>query len=870
MNAHRQVTPGDTTVTGGPPPAVADGSVLPAGLAAGTAPADLDNGEPQRWRDPALPVPERVRDLLSRMTLAEKLAQLSAAWLADPSDGGQVAPLQGDFTDGSQLFAETIRDGLGQLTRVFGSHPVTPAEGVRALAALQAQVCAASRFGIPAIVHEECLTGVMAWSATVFPVPTAWGASFDPDLVEEMAAAIGRSMHALGAHQGLAPVLDVARDGRWGRIEETIGEDPYLVGMIGTAYVRGLQSTGVVATLKHFAAYSASRAGRNMAPVGVGPRELADVFLPPFEMAIREARAGSVMASYVAVDGVPAHADRVLLTDILREKLGFEGVVVADYFGISFLETLHGVAASPPDAGAIALRAGVDMELPNVRCYSAALAEKVQAGQVPEDLVDRSAARVLQQKFELGLLDPAPDGLIPAQAIAAGGSGGVVPAQASAAGGSGRVVVPAQTGAEIDLNPPDHRALARRLAEESVVLLANDSGVLPLRPDARLAVIGPLANDPLAFFGGYTFPRHLGGVAAHDRAAADEPGAGGIGLTVQTALEALGAEFPQAAVAFAAGCEVRSLDRSGFADAVDCARAADVVIAFLGDEAGHFGRGSSGEGCDAGDLSLPGVQGDLLTELVATGKPVVLMLVTGRPYAIGPVAGQLAAALQAYFPGQEGGPAVAGVLSGRVVPSGKLSVELPALNGSQPSGYLASRLAGRTDVSSVDPTPLFPFGHGLSYTSFGYSGLTIQPAGGDGLADGTAEGEAARIATAGEAEIGCTVRNTGGRAGDEVVQLYLSDPVAQVARPVRSLAGFARVALQPGQARRVVFRVHADRTAFAGVDGGLVVEPGVIEVAVGSSSRDLRLQGSLELEGPHRSVGPDRVLSTPVDVRDPA
>jgi hypothetical protein len=303
---------------------------------------------------------------------------------------------------------------------------------------------------------------------------------------------------------------------------------------------------------------------------------------------------------------------------------------------------------------------------------------------------------------------------------------------------------------------------------------------------------------------------------------------------------------------------------------VDCARAADVVVAFLGDEAGHFGRGSSGEGCDAGDLSLPGVQGDLLEELAGTGKPVVLVLVTGRPYAIGPAAGQLAAALQAYFPGQEGGAAMAGVLSGRVVPSGKLPLELPALGGSQPSGYLATRLAARTGISSVDPTPLFPFGHGLSYTSFEYSDLVIRPAGGESGAAGPGMDGSPRITTAGAAEIGCTVRNTGGRAGDEVVQLYFTDPVAQVARPLRYLAGFARVALQPGEARQVLFGVHADRTAFAGVDGGLVVEPGVIEVAVGSSSADPRLHGSLELEGPERPVGSDRVLTTPVTVRDPA
>ncbi len=844
MNVHRQATPGDTSVTGDPPPAAADGSAVSADLLPGSAPAGLDTGGTELWRDPARPVPERVSDLLGRMTLAEKLAQLSAAWLNDPADSGQVAPLQGDFTDDSPMFAELIRDGLGQLTRVFGTRPVTPAGGVQALAALQAQISGASRFGIPALVHEECLTGLMAWSATVFPAPPAWGASFDPALVEEMAAAIGWSMRAVGARQGLAPVLDVARDARWGRVEETIGEDPYLVGIIGTAYVRGLQSTGVVATLKHFAAYSASRAGRNMAPVSVGPRELADVFLPPFEMAIREGQAGSVMASYVAVDGIPAHAGRVLLTDILREQLGFDGVVVADYFGISFLETLHGVAASPAEAGAIALRAGVDMELPNVRCYGLPLADQILAGQVPEDLVDRSAARVLRQKFELGLLDPAPDG-------------SVVPPQAST------------HEPHIDLNPPTHRDLARRLAEESVVLLAND-GVLPLTPDVRLAVVGPLADDPLAFFGGYTFPRHLGGLADRDGAAdRGEPAGDGVGLVAQTALDALRAEFPRATVEFAPGCGVRSPERSGIAAAVDCARGADVVIALLGDEAGHFGRGSSGEGCDAGDLSLPGPQGDLLEQLIAAGKPVVLVLVTGRPYAIGPSAAQLAAALQTYFPGQEAAAAIAGVLSGRVVPSGKLPLELPALAGSQPAGYLATRLAARTEVTSVDPTPLFPFGHGLSYTSFEYSDLVIRPAGAESEAAGTTPGRGPQVATAGAAEIACTVRNSGDLAGDEVVQLYLSDPVAQVARPLRYLAGFARVGLQPGEARQVLFLLHADRTAFAGVDGGLVVEPGVIEVAIGSSSQDVRLHGSLELVGPQRTVGSDRVLTTPVTVEGP-
>jgi beta-xylosidase len=806
-----------------------------------------------------LPVGERVSDLLARMTLEEKLAQLGAVWLADPSDDGEVAPLQGEFIDDLPPFAEMIRDGLGQLTRVFGTRPVTPAGGARALAALQSRITGANRFGIPAMVHEECLTGFMAWGATVFPAPPAWGATFDPDLVEQMARAIGGSMHALGVHQGLAPVLDVVRDSRWGRVEEAIGEDPYLVGVMGTGYVRGLQSAGVLATLKHFAAYSASRAARNLAPVSIGPRELADVHLVPFEMAIRDGGARSVMPSYVSLDNVPAHAHRALLIDILRERFGFDGLVVSDYFAISRLEALHGVAASPLESGVAALNAGVDVELPNVRCYGTGMADEVRAGRVSEELVHRSAARVLRQKFELGLLDPPSSGLNGA----------------------------ATEAGDVDLDPPEHRDVARRLAEESVVLLVNQGGTLPLGTPRRLAVIGPLAGDPLAFFGGYTQPRHIAELvgwdadgSAVDGSVADGSVAAGtaqrpapdFGIKTLTAVQALRAEFPQAHIEHAAGCTVSSPDRSGIPAALDCARAADVVIAVLGDEAGHFGRGSSGEGCDAPDLQLPGIQADLLDELVGTGKPVVLVLVTGRPYAIGSAADRVAAALQAFFPGQEGGGAIAGVLSGRVVPSGKLPIQLPGSAGGQPAAYLGDQLAGRTDVSSLDPTPLFPFGHGLSYTRFEYSGLTIAHAitraAGDGEQPAPGEHPAGSITTSGIAEIGCTVRNSGDRAGGEVVQLYLRDPVAQVNRPRRYLAGFARVTLQPGQACRVAFRLHADRTAFAGVAGDLVVEPGLIEVAVGSSSLDLRLHGKLELQGPERTVGADRVLTTPVTVRD--
>ncbi|HWF81244.1 MAG TPA: glycoside hydrolase family 3 N-terminal domain-containing protein [Streptosporangiaceae bacterium] len=782
------------------------------------------------WRDQSLPIADRVADLLARMTLEEKLAQMYGIWLSGPADGNGVAPLQGEFTDDVPPFSELIRSGLGQLTRVFGTRPVHPSEGAAELARLQAQIIEANRFGIPAMAHEECLTGLATWCATAFPTPLAWGASFDAELVREMATAIGQSMSTAGVHQGLAPVLDVARDARWGRLEETIGEDPYLVAVLGTAYVRGLQSTGMIATLKHFAGYSGSRAGRNMAPVSVGKRELADIFLPPFEMAIREGGARSVMHSYADVDGVPPAADHALLTDLLRGEFGFDGVVVADYYGISFLETLHGVAGSPAESAATALRAGVDVELPNVRCYGTPLAQAVRSGLVPERLVDKAAGRVLKQKFELGLLDPEPPR-------------------------------PRGTAAEdFDFDPPAHRTLARRLAEESIVLLANDGDELPLDLDGHLAVIGPLADDPLAFFGCYTFPRHVG--HAHQGT--------GAGIPLNPLITALRQEMPSARIEHARGCDVMGDDKSGFQAAIDCASRADTIVAVLGDESALFGRGSTGEGSDVSDLRLPGVQADLLDELVTLGKPVVLVLITGRPYAIEPHA-KLAAIVQAFFPGQEGGGAIAGVLSGRVVPGGKLPVQMPLMRGSAQSSYLAAPLAGQhSAVSTVDPTPLFPFGHGLSYTTFEYADLTVVPCREQEHAQDrgpdTAPGSPARIGTDGAVEISCTVRNTGDLAGAEVLQLYLRDPVAQVARPVRSLAGFARVTLRPGQASRVTFRLHADRTCFHGVAGARIVEAGLIEVAIGASSADLRLHAEIELCGPERLVGPDRVLTTPVTV----
>ncbi|CAL9533677.1 glycoside hydrolase family 3 N-terminal domain-containing protein [Streptomyces sp. enrichment culture] len=752
------------------------------------------------WRDRALPAADRVTDLLSRMTLQEKTAQLYGVWVGAGTDGDGVAPHQ-DQMNTDYDWDELITRGLGQLTRPFGTAPVDPAAGARSLAAAQRRIAAANRFGIPALAHEECLAGFTAWGATAYPVPLAWGAAFDPALVEEMGRRIGHDLRTVGVHQGLAPVLDVVRDPRWGRVEETIGEDPYLVGTIATAYVRGLESAGIVATLKHFAGYAASVGARNLAPVRAGTREFADVTLPPFEMALREGGARSVMAAYNETDGVPASADARLLTELLREEWGFTGTVVSDYFGVDFLRTLHRVAADPAGAAHAALAAGIDVELPTLNCYGDPLLKAVQEGTVPEELIDRAARRVLTQKCELGLLDEDWQPEVPET---------------------------------VDLDPPANRALARRLAEQSVVLLANPDDVLPLSPDARIAVVGPRATDPLAMLGCYSFPSHVG--VQHPEVP--------MGIDIPTVLEALRAELPDAKVTFTEGCGVDDPDTSGFEEAVARAAEADVCVAVLGDRSGLFGRGTSGEGCDVADLRLPGVQGELLDALTATGVPVVLVLLTGRPYALGRWHDRLGAAVQAFFPGEEGGPALAGVLSGRVNPSGRLPVSVPHTPGGQPWTYLQPPLGLAGDVSSLDPTPLYPFGHGRSYTTFAWEDFT----------DGT------DIPTDGSLDLAVTVRNTGEREGTEVVQLYLHDPVASVTRPDVRLVGYHRVDLAPGEAARVTFRFHADLSSFTDTHGRRIVEPGALELRLAASSTDVRQVAHIRLTGETRVLDGTRRL----------
>ncbi|MGN6503118.1 MAG: glycoside hydrolase family 3 N-terminal domain-containing protein [Pseudolysinimonas sp.] len=753
--------------------------------------------------------------LIARLTLEEKIAQLYGVWVGASGEGGGVAPHQNDFVDENADLAQLLPHGLGQLTRPFGTAPVDPALGALSLARTQQRIIAEGAHGIPALAHEECLAGFAAWGATAYPVPVSWGATFDPRLIERMAARIGADMASVGVHQGLAPVLDVVRDARWGRVEETIGEDPYLVGTIGAAYVRGLESAGIVATLKHFVGYSASRGGRNLAPVSAGPRELADVLLPPFEHALRDGGARSVMNAYTDTDGIPAAADAALLTGLLRDTWGFTGTVVADYFAIAFLKMLHGVAGTWGEAAAAALRAGIDVELPTVHTFGEPLLAAVRDGSLDEAVLDRALTRVLLQKHELGLLDPSWD---PVPPVLRGAD----------------LDHPDALRGTVDLDPPGNRALARAIAEQAVVLLKNE-GVLPLTAPGRIAVIGPNADTWAALLGCYSFPAHIG--VHHPEA--------GLGIELPTVLQAVRAEFPESEVVHAAGTSIDGGETDGIADAVALAADSDVVVLALGDRAGLFGRGTSGEGCDVASLDLPGAQQQLLDAVLDAGTPTVVTLLTGRPYALGRAVTEAAAIVQTFFPGEEGAPALARVLSGAVNPSGRLPVSIPRSPGAQPSTYLVAQLGQASTVSSIDPGAAYPFGHGLTYTEFAWTDASV-------VSD--------RAATDGTVELSLTVRNTGDRAGADVVQLYLHDPLASVVRPVQRLIGFVKVALDAGAAARVSVRVPADLASFTGADLRRIVEPGELVFGFGRSSGDIPLVQSVQLTGPTCVVDHTRAL----------
>jgi beta-glucosidase len=774
------------------------------------------------YLDPRRSVEDRASDLLGRMSFEEKAAQMHALWLL-LSEDGEHRPRQDDFTGGTDPAAvkKALAHGLGQISRALGSHGVEPRAGVRALNRLQKLLREETRLGIPAISHEECLVGLMVRGATMFPSALAYGATWNPDLIERAAAAIGSEARSVGCHQGLAPVLDVSRDVRWGRTEETFGEDPYLVGVLGTRFVRGLQGErrDLLATVKHFAGHSWSEGARNHGPVHIGWRELNDVFLLPFEMAIRQANAGSVMPAYHDIDNESVHASRRLLTDVLRTDWGFDGLIVADYIGISLLYQHHNLARDRAEAAALAFNAGLDVELPADDCV-AALGEAVARGLLSRETVDAVVRRVLVEKLRLGLFER-----------------------------------PYADEGAIELQSPATVALAREVARQSMVILEN-RGVLPIDPGRgqRIALIGPSADDPLAPLCGYSFPVHLILNDAGESAAQV--------VTPRAAFErALGADR----VAFAQGCFIIEERRYGspvfpgdvekstsidqpspvstrtdlIPAAVECARASDVAVVCVGDLAGLFQTGTVGEGSDADSLDLPGVQQQLLDAVVAAGRPVVVVLASGRPYTLGGLEERVAAFVWAFAGGQEGGPALVDVLTGAAEPSGRMSVSVPRNVGAVPYYYNHKMKSAGTPIARHFGSR-YPFGFGRSYTSFDFAGLEL---------------DAGEVDTAGEVRLRFTVSNTGARKGVAVPQLYARDLLASVVRPVKELKAFGRIEIAAGESARVGFALPADVLSFTGLEGRRIVEPGEVELQVGASSADVRLRATVSLTGETRTLG---------------
>jgi len=762
------------------------------------------------YQDPAATVDARVDDLLERMTLDEKLAQLGCLWSTDLLREGALDP---------DAVAARMPHGIGQITRIGASTGLRARESAAFMNDVQRVALERTRLGIPIVVHEEAVGGLCQRDATVFPQALALAATWDPALVERVAGAIRVEMRAVGARLALAPVLDVARDPRWGRVEETYGEDPVLAGALGVAYVRGLQTDdlrhGVVATGKHFLAYAMSEGGRNWGPVQMGPRELREIYAEPFAAAIRDAGLAAVMNSYASVDGLPCAGSYQILTGLLRDELGFGGVVVADYFSVAQLLEHHRIAADPGEAARRALTAGLDMELPAVRFYGEPLKEEIAAGRVAMEVVDTAVRRVVRMKVTLGLFeDPYVDIEAAAEAF----------------------------------DTPAHRALARVAVAEAAVLLTND-GVLPLAPTLRrIAVIGPGADDARLLQGDYHYPAHLEMIYAAPHDLATEgldtlPQAGGAYAAGPyftphvTPLMGLRAALGDGVeIRYAKGCEVLGDDRSGFAEAVRAAWDAEVAVVVVAGKSGLLRPVTVGEGNDATSLALTGVQHELVDALAETGTPLVVVVVSGRVHTLDRVAARANAIVFVAPPGEEGGHGLADILTGASNPSGRLPVSLPRAVGQVPV-YVGTRAGGDRamffgDYIDAPATPLFAFGHGLSYTTFAYSDLTVQGA-----------------RTDAPVEVVVTVRNAGDRSGDEVVQLYCRDDAASVARPDRMLVGFARVPLDAGHARRVTFTVDPSRLAFYDPDMRFVVEPGSFTFSVGASSADVRAERSIILDG---------------------
>ncbi len=739
------------------------------------------------YRNSRLPVEQRVADLLARMTLEEKVAQLTCLWQTRPQAKPQTdfSIDRGDFSPDKA--SQVMKYGIGQIARQ--RERKGPREGAVFANAVQKWLIEHTRLGIPAILHDEILHGHMAQGSTSFPQPIALSTTWDPEFVSKVFTVAALETRVRGSHQVLGPNLDVAREPRWGRTEETYGEDPYLVSRMAVAVIKALQGPGpgidgdhIIATAKHFAAHGQPEGGTNIAPANYSERVLREVFLPSFKAAVTEAGIMSVMPSYNEIDGVPSHVNKWLLERVLRKEWGFKGYVVSDYYAIPQLMDLHHVAGDKAEAARLALEAGIDIELPDPDCFRM-LVQLVKEGRVSEAAVDKAVMRNLRAKFLLGLFE--------------------------------NPYVDPDRAVEVT-NSIEHRGLAAEAARRAITLLKNDNNLLPLDRGRlkSLAVIGPNADRV-----------HLGGYS-------DNPGRGV--SVLQGITEKVGNKIR---VTFAEGCKItkeggdwwadtshlsdESADARLIAQAVDVAKAADVAVLVLGgnEDTNKEGWAENHLG-DRDSLDLIGHQNDLVKAVLETGKPTIVVLINSGPLSINYIAEKVPAVLEGFYLGQETGIGIADVLFGDYNPSGKLTVSFPRSVGQLPI-YYNRKPTARRGYLYTSKQPLFPFGYGLSYTSFEYSNLKVSPA---------------QIGSAGQTKVNVTVTNTGQRAGDEIVQLYIRDLVSSVTRPVMELKDFRRVSLAPGESKTVEFVITPDKLSFLNLNMESVVEPGWFDIMVGTSS----------------------------------
>ena len=733
------------------------------------------------YKNPSAPVESRVKDLLGRMTLREKIAQMQDLSFSD-------------IYTGDSLDEEKLKRFLGGMSRgCMEGMGLTAEQYARDVNRVQKYLVEKTRLGIPMLATSEALHGCVHGGATVYPQAIALGSTFNPPLINEMTRTITPELKAQGIDQVLSPDLDLARELRWGRVEETYGEDPYLVGRMGVAYVKGFSENNIICTLKHFAAHGSPRAGLNLASVAGGERELRSIYLKPFEAVIKEAHPLSIMNAYSAYDGIPMAASHHVLTDILRNEFGFKGYVYSDWGAVEMLYSFQHTEKDAADAALQAVKAGLDMEIWS-DCFEK-LDSLVTSGALPVRYIDSAVSRILRAKFSIGLFEHP---------------------YADWADGK-------------KMHTPASVQLALNIARESIVLLKNEGRLLPFRDNIKtLAVVGPNADK--VQFGDYSW--------TNDNK---------YGVTPLQGMQALAGD--RVHLNYAKGCDTWSQNKDGFAGAVAAAAKSDAVVVFVGSSSASPGyphpNATSGEGYDLTDLRLPGVQEELIKAVAATGKPIVVVLVTGKPFAIPWVKQHVPAILTQFYPGEQGGNAIAEVLFGKTNPSGKLDVSFPQSTGHLPvfynhypsdEGYYKKR--GSIDSPGKDyvfssPDPLWAFGTGLSYTTFEYQSMKVSKA----------------VYGVGETcHIDVTVKNSGAVDGKEVVQLYVRDKVSSVLTPVRELRRFEKVFIKAGESVTVRFDLPIAELALYNADMKKVVEPGEFELQVGTASDQIKLTKTIQVK----------------------